>query len=69
MVIARFFKAREKSTERTSKKPSVFNVGGDCAMAEEKGNVAARGVRAVTVGLRGKSMEEPGAFLEIDCIL
>jgi hypothetical protein len=56
IVAERSLRARAKSMDRISKKPSVFKFGAETSMAELKGNCAPRGLSAVTVGLTGKSM-------------
>jgi hypothetical protein len=54
--------AREKSTERTSRRPSLLRDSFSCAK-EAKPLTAFSGVRAVTVGLMLKLMYEPGVAL------
>lgn len=61
-VPASSFMAREKSTERTSKRPSWLSDSFSCAN-EAKPLTAAKGVRAVTVGLMLKLMYDPGVAL------
>ena len=68
VIAARSLKAREKSTERTSRKPSVFKFGADWSAVEPKGKAAQRGLKAVTVGLtpeEGKVSNEQQTFRTI----
>ncbi|EXK86764.1 hypothetical protein FOQG_09578 [Fusarium oxysporum f. sp. raphani 54005] len=71
LTAVRSCNARPKSEDKTSRKPSVLREAPAAAasalkpeVSEAKGIAAARGLRAVTVGLSWKSMKEPGAAWE-----